>query len=1115
MGAPRPQRDPGHDDKARGPRVDVLHLSLLGGFRAHLDANPPMVLPARKAQALLAYLALPLGQAQPRDKLAALLWGDMAQPQARASLRQALTSIRRALAGGEILRVDAETVALDPAAVVADVVTFQQKVKDGTRAALEEAAGIYQGELLAGLALNEAPFEQWLLAERERLHELAVGALAKLLAQQRAAGAVEAAVESALRLLALDPLQEPAHRALMRLYAQLGRRGAALRQYQVCVAALERELRAEPEAETRALYQELLRRPPTTVDQPVLPADGRTDGPPAPAARPVAPVPEIPLLGRNAELAILDDALSRSLAGEGRLVAVLGEAGIGKSRLAAEIASIAASRRCQIMLGRCYETEQALPFAPWVDALRSGAVTERDAVVTGLAPVWRAELARLLPEVGSGGPVTRTDADPRNLFEAVVQLLHHIAADRPLVLMFEDLHWADEMSLRLLAFVGRRVSGRRTMLLATARDEDLAQAPLLGQTLAELERDQRLVRVTLAPLSREGTMALTSWLMTRGRLPADVAAIEEQVWRASEGNPFVAVETIRALRQEPGSRSDDRAVLPSRVHELIAQRLARLGPPSRQLVAVAAVVGRQCGFPLLQRAADLPELDAARAVEDLVRQRVLHQSGDGLEFTHDRIREVAQAELLGPHRVILHRRIAESLEALPADPRGADPLVVGTHYRAAQVWDKAARYLAEAGHAAWGRVAKADAAQCFQQALDALARLPDSRQKGEQAFEITFALGRVVFSTGDLGQALAHYRAAEALARTLGDDRRLSQVLGGMLYLLSSEGLHAEASELGERALALARTVDDRALQAWIGIGLGRAYFALGRYRSGIERTRWLVAMDAGTPLDASARAVTLLPSVGSRTWLALCLARIGEYGDALAAAEDAIRCAERADNGQARVWAYYTRAYIHLTRGESELALALLERALPLCRNGEVPLYYPRVLGALGYTRALQNCPAEAVELLEQAVAESRAIHLVYGYANLVTWLGVACLGTGRIDEAARLAADAVALARERGERGDEGWALRLAGDAAARRKPPEVAAAAAAYRQALDIAEALEMRPLAARTQLGLGALAAGTRNVREARAMLARASELFGQLGIARWQQEADSLSAQLTR
>jgi DNA-binding SARP family transcriptional activator len=1101
-----------------------LDLTLLGGFRARLDAGLPVVLATRKAQALLAYLASPLGQAHPRDKLASLLWGDMRQPQARASLRQALAAIRRVVIGVDALRVDAETIALDPAAVNVDVLAFEQGAKEGTGPSLERAAALYQGDLLAGLTLNEAPFEEWLLGERERLHELALGVLARLLAQQRAAGATEDAVQSALRLLALDPLQESVHRTLMRLYAQLGRRGAALRQYQVCVAALERELHAEPESETKALYQEILRRQPTPADEPIAPkpaADSIAPKPaevaaaPAAASRPIAAAPETPFVGRETELAILGDVLTQSLAGDGQLVALLGEAGIGKSRLAAEIAAAAASRGCQVMLGRCYETEQALPFAPWVDALRSARVTDNDALVAGLVPAWRAELARLLPEVAAGAQSARTDADPRNLFEAVVQVLHHLAAERPLVAMFEDLHWADEMSLRLLAFAGRRLVGRRTLLIATARDEDLSLAPLLGQTLGELERDQRLTPVRLGPLSRDDTVALTVRLVQSGPLSMERAAIEEQVWRASEGNPFVAVETVRALGSWRSARADRGMLLPSRVHDLIAQRLERLDEPSRRLVAVAAVVGRQCDFALLQRAADLPELDAARAIEELVRHRVLQPSGDGFEFTHDRIREVAHGDLLAPRRLVLHRRIAESLEALHTGSRAADALTLGTHYRAAEVWDKAARHLKDAGHAAWSRLAKADAAACFEQALDAIGHVAESRQTREEAFEIHFALARVAFSLVDFGRALEHYRTAEDLARTLGDDRRLCQVLGGMLYLLSSEGLHGEATEMGERALALAHTLDDVTLQAWTGVGLGRAYFALGQYRVGIERTRWLVVKDAVTPLDAAARPVTLLPSVGSRTWLALCLAEIGEFAEALSMAQDAVYAADGAGNAQAQVWAYYTLAHIHLSRGESATAIPLLERALALCRNGEMPLYHPRVLGALGSAHALEDRSEQAVELLEHAVAESRAIRLLYGYAALVTALGEAFLGAGDLEEASRLAAEAVALARERGERGDEGWALHLTGEIAACRELVQPTEAAAAYRKALAIAQALEMRPLEARCHLALGALLGSAGDMREATAQLARAGELFTALGIARWRREAEALVAEIAR
>src|SRR5262245_36909786 len=223
--------------------MDALQLDLLGGFRARTATGVVLALPTRKTQALLAFLAGPAGQTHPRGKLATLFWGDMEHKQARGNLRQALARLRRSLGDPEILKFDGEEVGLDPARVVSDVQRFEACAAEGTPEALAEAARLYQGDFLAGLGLQEPPFEEWLLAQRARLRELALEVLARLLAHHRHAGQLEAALQSALQLLTLDPLQEPVHRTLMRLYVQLGRRGAALRQYQVCTALFERELR--------------------------------------------------------------------------------------------------------------------------------------------------------------------------------------------------------------------------------------------------------------------------------------------------------------------------------------------------------------------------------------------------------------------------------------------------------------------------------------------------------------------------------------------------------------------------------------------------------------------------------------------------------------------------------------------------------------------------------------------------------------------------------------------------------------------------------------------------------------------------------------------------------
>jgi DNA-binding SARP family transcriptional activator/ABC-type cobalamin/Fe3+-siderophores transport system ATPase subunit len=496
-----------------------LILTLLGGFRARLDPVAPLALPTRKAQALLAYLALPPGSAHPRDKLASLLWGSTLETTARTSLRQTLYALRKSLrdADPQPLAVDGETVALDSNAVTVDVREFELRAAEATPSALAEAAALYQGDFLEGLAVQEQPFEDWLLGHRERLREVSLKALARLLAHQRAAGSTDSAVQTALRLVALDPLQEPVHRALMQLYAETGRRGSALRQYQVCVATLQQELRTEPEAETKALYHGILRRRrhvmPGQQSQPIWGAPAQPSSHQTELTEP-PPAWDPPLVGRQREVASLMEALDGARAGRGRLVVLIGEAGAGKSRLVSELAAAATRRLGRVLVGRCYETERILPFGPWVDALRSGHVVEERPILDALEPGWRDELGRLLPELSTHGTAPspsvgelsgRSGGDPRYPFEAISELLKRLTRRQPLVVVLEDAHWADEMSVRLLAFLGRRLHEVPLLVVVTVREEELADVGLLRQSLDELDENGELMRLSVPSLSRADT----------------------------------------------------------------------------------------------------------------------------------------------------------------------------------------------------------------------------------------------------------------------------------------------------------------------------------------------------------------------------------------------------------------------------------------------------------------------------------------------------------------------------------------------------------------------------------------------------------------------------------
>ncbi len=683
-----------------------MRLTLLGGFEARVSGAPPAPLPAR-AQALLARLALGPGQAHPRNKLAALLWPDAPAARARQSLRQMLLTIRRTFPGGDppLLIERGDTVALNPAAIEVDAHTLEQLLKAGTTAALEQAAALYRGELLDGIAAQDGPFEEWLLTERERLRELALEALGKLLGQQIGAGSVEGAIQTAGRLLALEPAEESVHRGLMRLYVRQRRRTAALRQYELCRAALQRELGLEPESLTRQLYLEILQAPAPT------PLEPETEWP---AVR----VPDAMLVGRQGELERLAQGRERAWVGQGHIAAILGEAGIGKTRLVEAAMENARAHGGRVLVGRSYESTQVLPFGPWVDALRSGGVIEQITRESNLGGPFRAELARLLPQLATGEPAAAGSGEDRlRLFEAMAHVVEQIALREPLLLVFEDVHWADELSVRLLAFLSHRLSTWPVLAVLTAREEEMGGAPVLRQLLSELDRESHAMRLPLGPLSREETVLLTRHLARAGRAPSAVERLGDRIWEASAGNPFVAVETVRALEEEGAPVADRPLPLPSRVRDTIVARLDRLSDPARELASAAAVIGRQFSFPLVQRTVGLDPAGAAQAVEELVARRVLHVVDEQLDFTHDRIREVGYARLLPPRRQLLHAAVARAIEALYPDRLDELSDRLAYHYGKTDLDEPAIDYLTRFADRAAQAYASTAAADALREAL--------------------------------------------------------------------------------------------------------------------------------------------------------------------------------------------------------------------------------------------------------------------------------------------------------------------------------------------------------------------------------------------------------------
>ena len=1069
-----------------------LHLALLGPFQAQVEAETRIALPTRKSQALLAYLALPPGRAHRRDKLASLLWADMAEREARGGLRQALSALRRLSTGPTVLLVDGDGVALDPASVEVDVLEFERQVAEATPDALARALTLYRGDLLENLALREAPFEEWLLAERERLRQLALDAFAKLLRHQRTAGALDDAVATALRLLALDPLQEPVHRVLMRIHVDRGRRAAALRQYQLCISALARELRVEPERATKQLYQEILRQrdAPLTTDVETPTPDESVSA--SSRVRDDVLPRDVPFVGRDAEMLRVRETLDHAWTEGVRVVAVIGEAGVGKSRLVAEIAAEASARHGRVLVGRCHEAEQILPLGPWVDALRAANLHPVDDAFTRLAPLYRSALRRLLPELSRSehelevGPV-----DDRQLFESVAQVIQSLAVSQRLMLVLEDVHWADEMSLRLLSYVGRRLQGATIVVVCTARAEDLADATALRRVLHDL--GQRLIRLPLMPLSRPDTLKLARMLVPDSAKTEVVGDLFDRIWTASEGNPLVVVETLRTLSEQAVLAPLASVTLPHRVREAIGRHLESLGERARETASVAAVIGHEFEFSLLPRAAGLDEKETAEAVEELVRRRVLASVGEKFGFTHDRIREVAYESILPERRQALHARIAAAIADLYAN-RLADCIERLAHHAVrGGLRDQAIAYLRQAGSKALSHSAHVEAVANFTTALDLIGALPPSTDRDRDELGVRLALGPALQVTRGHAapEVEENYRRARALSLLVGDLVQQFQTSWGQWLMASYRANATTALELGGELLALAERSGDPALlleghhALWpVLIWSGRVSAARPHLEQGIALYDKSKHRAHAFVYGGHDPGVCALKCASWAFWLLGYPERGLEYSaESLSLAADLVH---RPSLVVALVWACVFRDVRREARAMHEHARALMHVA------GEQGAQQWLAAGTIfdACVRAERGEGQVAIADIKRGVDVYRATGAALFMPYFLSLCARAERSSGRYDMALETIGEALRMARETGELVWEPELLRLEGEIRLVDEPRDVSRALGCFDRAIEIARREESRSWELRAAVNLARVLAANGERDDARRRLADA-------------------------
>jgi DNA-binding SARP family transcriptional activator/DNA replicative helicase MCM subunit Mcm2 (Cdc46/Mcm family) len=681
----------------------------------------------------------------PRDQLAFLFWPDVSDKKARQNLTRLLSFIRNALPHPELFLAGRDVVGLDPYRTWSDSRRFSQLSASENPSELEEAVALYQGPFLSGFSLANSPeFDDWLFQAQRVYERVYLEVLARLVEAKSAAGDGQAAVHYAQKYLAVDELDEEMQRQLISLYAKGGDRAAAQRQYERCVLVLERELGVEPLPETRQVYEAAFR--------------DRPDAGRAPAVRPAwttLPSLELPLIGREGSWRQLESAYQKLQSGG--VIFLVGEPGIGKSRLLQEFAT---SQDRLVLTGNSHASTQELPYQPIVQALRQA--LPRPALWSSIRPIWLAEAIHILPEMDEFFPglpetfkVEPAQAQAR-LFEAISQIFAGLAEKQPLLLCLDDVHWADEATLGWLNYLANQLAGSRLCILATYQSQEAA---VVADLRKALRRGGLQAQVDLSGLS-PGDIA-----DVLGRLPdpiSDPHSLIPRLHEATAGNPFFVLETIRTLLEKGQLASPPAELpLPQTVQEAIHGRLERLGSIARQVLEAAAVLSPELAFEMLQRTAGRAEQEVMEGLEALFGRQLLIEEDASLRFQHDLVRVVTYEELSYWRRCMLHRRTAEAL--LDVHRKDLAPVEgqLARNFDAAGESGRAFEHYVKAAAVARGQYAHEEAVLFLQGAINLIDEIPVSPTEVAGLHE---SLAENLAISGQYAEASEEYRNAFNLA---------------------------------------------------------------------------------------------------------------------------------------------------------------------------------------------------------------------------------------------------------------------------------------------------------------------------------------------------------------
>jgi predicted ATPase/DNA-binding SARP family transcriptional activator len=938
----------------------MLRVRLFGGLALESDGVALPTPERRRACSLLGWLALHPGM-HPRSEVAGRFWPEVLDSSARKSLRTELVAVRHSLgAQAAVLVATREMVGFAGDVVFVDAREFDRLVREGR---LQEAVDLCDGELLAGLD------DEWVYEARE-VHRHRLGdVLERVATNAETDGALIDAIRMSRRRIELDPLREDAHRELIRRLIAAGEASAARLAFDELARRLRAELHVAPSRETRRLLEAIHAHDAAPVR---ATANWLPPLPPGLARR-----EHSPFVGREDAVGWLREQWSEAGRRSGRLAVIAGEAGIGKTRLASEFARAAREDGAAVLFGHCQE-EVLISYQPFVEAFGRYAATTSPEVLRDQVGAHGGELARLVPELARRVPDLAepagddSDGQRFRLFEAAASLLAKASRSWPVVLLLEDLHWADKPTALLLAHLVRSIQVERVLIIGTYRDTDVGE-PLAG-VLADLRRDRALERLRLGSLHRgEVATMITSWL---GRTPPTHFA--HALHRETDGNPFFIEEVLRHLIEVAAAdrtewerlASFSKLGIPDGVREAIERRLARLSADTRRIVTMAAAIGRSFSVTLLE---DLAEVSGERllvALEEAAERRIVEEEAGPpgrYAFAHALIRETLYASLSGPRRVLLHRRIGAILEQRYAgDP---DPPLGELAYHFVEAAEpgaaaKAVDYSARAGRRALAALAYEEAVRHFTLALEAL----ELSRSADDAIrcDLLLGLGEAHGKASEFDRSRAAFETAAELARTAGLAEHLARAALGLGRGWIEQGTAEPAiiAVLQEALAALPET--DTAVRARL---LGRLAMEL-HFANDPERCRALAR-----------QGVELARRLGDASTLAFALnaahwAERGqnEVGELLADADEIIRHAEASAELELALQGHSWRLVDLLELGRAEEIDDEIAACASLAEQLAQPFYRSWVAGLHPMRALMQGRFDDAERLANEALAAAES---------------------------------------------------------------------------------------------------------------------------------------------